>query len=183
MLRNIKNSRNSGTSQVTQLWVVFKHDFKKFQAFFTKCSKEQDSYGYHSRILYRFQHPFHLGIPWSFIHSILSFSNEEWDSLVSTLNYPNWITFSRPTNNNNDHSCIILYINTHLSYLQFSLWKDIFNYKDVNCFSFFNNGDIFFMLNIYLDGYQTTLKYLKNTKVNLWNVLIIAGDFNIRDSI
>ena len=31
--------------------------------------------------------------------------------------------------------------------------------------------------------FQYTLKYLKNTEVNINNVLIITGDFNIRDSL
>ena len=70
-----------------------------------------------------------------------------------------------------------------ISYLCFSLWKDIFNHKDINCFYFFNNGNIFFMLNVYSDDHQSTLKYLKDTEVNLWNILIMAGDFNIRNSI
>ena len=39
------------------------------------------------------------------------------------------------------------------------------------------------MLNVYSDDHQTTLKYLKNTKVNLQNILIMADDFNIRNSI
>ena len=38
-------------------------------------------------------------------------------------------------------------------------------------------------MNIYLDSSHTTLKYLKNTEVNLSNLLIMAGDFNIRNSI
>jgi len=36
---------------------------------------------------------------------------------------------------------------------------NIFNYKNINC-----------------------LKYLKNTKVNLYNVLVMTKDFNIRNS-
>ena len=39
------------------------------------------------------------------------------------------------------------------------------------------------MLNVYLDNQQSALKYLKNTKVTLQNVLIMTGDFNIRDNI
>ena len=38
------------------------------------------------------------------------------------------------------------------------------------------------MINIYLDSFQSALKYLKNTEVNINNVLIIIEDFNIRDS-
>jgi len=63
----------------------------------------------------------------------------------------------------------------------FSLRKNIFDYKDINCFSFFNNDDIFFIINVYSDDHQLALKYLNNTKANLHNVLVMAGDFNIRD--
>ena len=38
-------------------------------------------------------------------------------------------------------------------------------------------------MNIYSDSSQMALKYLKNTKVNINNVLIMTGDFNIRDNI
>ena len=47
---------------------------------------------------------------------------------------------------------------------------------------FFNCGIIYFLLNIYLDNQQNVLKYLKNTEVNLNNILVRIGDFNIRDS-
>jgi len=41
---------------------------------------------------------------------------------------------------------------------------------------------IFFIIDIYFDEQQSTLKYLKNIKVNLNNVLIFTGNFNIGDS-
>jgi len=47
---------------------------------------------------------------------------------------------------------------------------------------FFNDSDIFFMINIYSDDHQSALKYFKDTEVNLHNVLIMARNFNIRDS-
>jgi len=37
------------------------------------------------------------------------------------------------------------------------------------------------MINIYSNDHQLALKYLKNTKANLHNVLVMAVDFNIRD--
>ena len=37
------------------------------------------------------------------------------------------------------------------------------------------------MLNIYSDSSHTALKYLKNIEVNIGNILIMTGDFNIRD--
>ena len=39
-----------------------------------------------------------------------------------------------------------------------------------------------FLINVYSDNHQSALKYLKNTKVNLNDVLIMTGDFNIRDN-
>jgi len=71
-----------------------------------------------------------------------------------------------------------MYINVWLTYIHFSLQKDIFDYKDISCFS---NSNIFFMINIYSDNYQAALKYLKNTEANIHHVLVIVGDFNIRD--
>ena len=38
-------------------------------------------------------------------------------------------------------------------------------------------------MNIYSDSSHTALKYLKNAEVNISNLLIITGDFNIKDSI
>ena len=38
------------------------------------------------------------------------------------------------------------------------------------------------MINVYLDSSQSALKYLKDTKVNINNILIITRDFNIRDN-
>jgi len=38
------------------------------------------------------------------------------------------------------------------------------------------------MINVYSNDCQSALKYLKDTEVNIHNVLIITGDFNIRDS-
>jgi len=57
-----------------------------------------------------------------------------------------------------------------------------FNHQDINLISFFNHDIICFIFNVYLDNQQNALKYLKNTKVNLNNNLIMTQDFNIRDS-
>jgi len=38
------------------------------------------------------------------------------------------------------------------------------------------------MINIYSDNNHSALKYLKDTEANIYNVLIMAGDFNIRNS-
>ena len=38
-------------------------------------------------------------------------------------------------------------------------------------------------MNVYSDSSHLAFKYLKNTEVNINNLLIMTGDFNIRDSL
>jgi len=40
-------------------------------------------------------------------------------------------------------------------------------------------GYVSLIINIYSDNHQPTLKYLKDTEVNLNNILIITEDFSI----
>jgi len=42
---------------------------------------------------------------------------------------------------------------------------------------------MYWIMNIYSDSSHSALKYLKDTEVNIPNLLIMTGDFNIRDSI
>ena len=39
------------------------------------------------------------------------------------------------------------------------------------------------LMNVHSNSFHSALKYLKDTEVNIMNLLIITGDFNIRDSI
>ena len=120
---------------------------------------------------------------WSFICSIPSSINKKGKELVEVPNYPNWITFSRNSLYIGNSSRAITYINIRLSLLCFSPWKDIFNYRDISCIFFFNHRLVHFLINIYSDLSQSALKYLNDTEVNIGNILIITGDFNIRNSI
>ena len=38
-------------------------------------------------------------------------------------------------------------------------------------------------MNVYSDSLHTALKYLKNTEANIDNIILMTGDFNIRDSL
>ena len=119
--------------------------------------------------------------PWSEIQKILSLSNSEGDPFIGTIYHPNWIMFGRVPMDSNDSPRVIFYVNICLSPLRFLLCKDIINHRDINLISFFNDNTCFFILNIYSDSSHTALKYLKDTEVNIGNVLIMTGDFNIRD--
>ena len=75
------------------------------------------------------------------------------------------------------------YINIHLSSLHFTLWSDIINHTDILLISFTSNHSQYFILNIYSDSFHSALKYLKDIKVNIDNVLVMTGNFNIRNSL
>ena len=94
---------------------------------------------------------------WLFTCTILSSSGEKEDKIVGAPNYPNWITFSRFLLNGYNYPRVLIYINKQLIHLCFSLIKGVFDHRDINCFSFFNNGCILFI------------------------VLIMDRNFNIRD--
>jgi len=82
-----------------------------------------------------------------------------------------------------DYSRVIAYINIRLSSFHFSFCKDIIDHRDILLILLFNNGELFWLMNVYSDSSHSTLKYLKDTEVDLCNLLIMTGNFNIRDSL
>jgi len=102
---------------------------------------------------------------------------------MGVVNHPNWLTLAREPVISNDYLRVAMFINIRLSSFHFSLCKDIINHKDILLASFFNNSDILWLMNIYLDSSHSAIKYLKDTECNLRNLLIMIGDFNICDSL
>jgi len=121
--------------------------------------------------------------PWSEIRKIPSSANCDGEPLIGTCHHPNWITFAKYSSNNNDLPRVISYVNIRLNSLYFLLRKDIFDHCDISIISFTNNDTCHYILNIYSDSSHSALKYLKDTEVNISHVLLITGDFNIRDSL
>ena len=121
--------------------------------------------------------------PWSEICKIPSMLCSEGEPLMGSCHHPNWITYARIPLIDSDFPRVIAYINIRLSSLHFLLWKDIINHRDIGLISFFNNNVCFYILNIYSDSSHLVLKYLKNTEVNIDNVILMTGDFNIIDSL
>ena len=93
------------------------------------------------------------------------------------------MTFARIPSNNKDVLRVITYVNICLSALRFHLCKDIFSHRDISLISFSNNNICYYIMNIYSDSSNTALKYLKDTEANIDNVVLMTGDFNIRDSL
>jgi len=91
--------------------------------------------------------------------------------------------FTRNSESLNNFLRVVIYINIRLSSFHFSLCKDVINHKDILLVSFFNNNNVFWLINIYSDSFHLALKYLKDTEVDIHNLLIMTGDFNIWDSL
>jgi len=108
-------------------------------------------------------------------------SNCKGNPLVEVVNHPNWLTFTREPNATNNCPRVVMFINIRLSSFCFSFRKDIINHRDILLASFFNNRDIFWLINIYSDFFHSAIKYLKNTEFNIRNLLVMTGDFNIQD--
>jgi len=119
--------------------------------------------------------------PWSEICKVLSTLCSEGEPLMGTCHHPNWITYTRIPSTDSDFPRVIAYINIRLSSFRFLLRKDIINHRDIGLISFFNNNVCFYILNVYSDSSHSALKYLKDTEVNIDNVILMTGNFNIRD--
>jgi len=102
---------------------------------------------------------------------------------MGSSHHPNWISFARIPSNDKNFPRVIAYVNNRLSVLCFLLCKDIINHRDISLISFSNNNVCYYILNIYSDSSHTALKYLKDTEANIDNVILMTGDFNIRDSL
>ena len=102
---------------------------------------------------------------------------------MGTCHHPSWIAFARLLSDRSDSPRVLIYVNARLLSLRFLLCKDIINHKDIGLISFINNNVCYYIMNVYSDFSHTALKYLKDTEVNIKNVLLITGNFNIRDSL
>ena len=121
--------------------------------------------------------------PWSEIHKIPSSSSSKGKALIGTAHHSNWLLFTRIPADRSYSPKVIAYINIRFSPLRFSLHSDIINHRDILLISFLNNHICYYIMNVYSDSSHTALKYLKDTEVNINNVLVMTRDFNIRDSL
>ena len=121
--------------------------------------------------------------PWSIIRKVPSTSSSKGKNFVGTVHHPNWLLFVINLMNKATPPRVTAYINIHLSSLHFTLRSNIINHTDILLLSFTSNRSQYFILNIYSDSSHSALKYLKDIEVNIDNVLIMTGDFNIKDSL
>jgi len=119
--------------------------------------------------------------PWSIIRKVPSTSSSEGKNFVGTVHHPNWLFYAINLMNKATFPRVTVYINICFSALRFTLRSDIINHTDILLISFTSNRSQYFILNIYSDSSHSALKYLKDIEVNIDNILVMTGDFNIRD--
>ena len=120
---------------------------------------------------------------WTTIRSITSSADSEGILLVGIVNHPNWLTFAREPNVTKECPKVTIFINVRLTSCHFSFCKDIIDHRDIFLASFFINSELFQIMNVYSDSSHSMIKYLKNTEINICNLLVMTGDFNIHNSL
>ena len=176
-------SKKPGRTQFVQLGMPTTYDFERPQDFFTKHLKKQFYYQHNPWNILQLWHHLHPEPSWTFLHSIPSHANCEGSPLMGVINHPNWLTFAREPLVTNDLLQVVIFINIRLFSFCFSLCKDIINHKDILLSFVFNNGEVYWLMNIYSYLSHSAIKYLKDTEFNFWNLLIMTEDFNIHDSL
>ena len=163
----------TGLNQFVQLWMVnLNNDLWQSKDFLSECLKEFVNCQCHPRDSITVQYYFYPRTA-MVCHPFDSKHYKLWKRNLS------WNTFS----NQLDSPRVLAYINIRLSSLHFSLQKDIINHRDILFISFFNNNICSFIMNVYSDSSHSALKYLMDTEINIYNLLIMTGNFNIRDSL
>jgi len=120
--------------------------------------------------------------PQSLLWYIPSHTNPEGNPYYDTPNHPNWSLFIQNDRNIENYPQVAIYINKCLSRMRFSLKKDLINHQDINIIDFHNGQDVNFIINVYSDSNQTALQVLCNNIRNVGKMLVMTGDFNIRDN-
>jgi len=80
-------------------------------------------------------------------------------------------------------SRVAIFINIRLALFHFSFHKDIINHRDILLALFFINSKLLWIMNVYSDSSHSVIKYLKDMEINIHNLLVMTGDFNIRDNL
>jgi len=77
---------------------------------------------------------------------------------------------------------VMCFIYSRLSRLCFALRRDIVDHRDIQLLSFFNRSRCQFLMNVYSDDLHTAVNFLTREALNIFNLLYMGGDFNIRDT-
>jgi len=120
--------------------------------------------------------------PRSLLHQLPSYTDPLGDPLYGTSNHPEWTLFLHQNTSQDNYARVAIYVNKWLLRIRFALCLDIINHHDINILAFHSDYNINFIINIYSDSNQMALYFLCQNNINLDNIIIMMGDFNIRNS-
>jgi len=93
-----------------------------------------------------------------------------------------WTLYARQPTQQDDIPHVISYINKRISSLLALLSTDLIDHRDINLISLQINHRCSYAINVYSDNHQSAIRHLRDHEINIDNILIMAGDFNIHDS-
>ena len=96
--------------------------------------------------------------------------------------HPEWTLYAQQPTQQDDIPRTITYINKRISSFLTLLRTDLIDHRDINLISLQINHKCSYAINVYSDDQQTAIKHLWDHEINIDNILIMAGDFNICDS-
>ena len=102
---------------------------------------------------------------------------------MGIVNHLNWLTVAREPDIIKDCPRVTIFVNIRLLSYCFSFCKDIIDHRDIFLASFFINSKLFWIMNVYSDSSHSVIKYLKDTEINICNLLVMTGNFNICNSL
>ena len=114
---------------------------------------------------------------WTTMRSIPSPVNSKGIPLVGVVNHPNWLTFTREPDISKEYSRVTIFINIRLASFHPSFCKDIINHRDILLALFFINNELFWIMNVYSNSSYSVIKYLKDMKINICNLLIMTVSY------
>jgi len=120
--------------------------------------------------------------PWNFIRHTPSTTSLERDKVVGAPIHPDWTQVGRAPRDSEEVPRVMAFIHKRLSRLCFALRRDVIDHCDILLLSFFNRNKCHFLMNVYSDNHQSTVKFMLDQVINIPNLLYMGGDFNVRDA-
>jgi len=121
-------------------------------------------------------------LPKSLIRCVPSHTDPLGDPIYGTPNHPDWTLFIRQDPAQENYMRVATYINKKLLKIRFTLRPDIINHRDINVLAFHSGQHINYIINVYSNNNQNALQFLNQNIIDLNDIVVITGDFNIRDN-
>src|SRR5215467_1047767 len=120
--------------------------------------------------------------PWRVIRQAPSPSNPDGEDVIGAPKHPDWTYMVRPPQRNLNPR-VMAYVSTRLSKLRPSLRRDLVDHRDIMFVSLFSGQDVINLLNVYNNGDNTAVHFLRQEMDNLPTCEYMGGDFNCHSEV